>query len=359
MKELFMEILEESSRGKIIIDDEELYIAFNCIVYENDKEVFTSIENDNYPTLIIKDYNIFIKLLEEYLKEEKKISRKIPSYIKEESKDKWILSYLFVNATPEDFKNPEEFIKRKINFLKDNTFDYLNNGIELKLPELFYNSILELKKEKNAISMETPYKITIKIRDKLSNTYDFPSIYYSIDEKGKNKTCYIYSVMVKNKKNIDEQEQKFQKKINRLLYKLNNGLASNEDYNIKGEENIKDVSMSFILAINIFMSLLQKEKIRKVKIVPYLPLRYLSRDIASNNNEELQNRNDSIQYNATNKLIRSFRRIAKQNKNISIELYPYELDEFLTIDIGENREKIENELLETTTNKVSNIGTSK
>ena len=63
----------------------------------------------------------------------------------------------------------------------------------------------------------------------------------------------------------------------------------------KEEEDIKDVSMSFVLSLNIFISLLQKKNIEKIKVVNYLPVSYLARDIAAENSnrvEELQNRNN-------------------------------------------------------------------
>ena len=41
------------------------------------------------------------------------------------------------------------------------------------------------------------------------------------------------------------------------------------------EGNITDVTPSFVLSLNVFMALLQRENIAKVRGVPYLPLRYL------------------------------------------------------------------------------------
>lgn len=59
------------------------------------------------------------------------------------------------------------------------------------------------------------------------------------------------------------------------------------------------------------MSLLQKEGITEVICVPYLKVKYLSRLLVSNNsNTDLQNRGDFIKKNATDKFIRTFRRVA-------------------------------------------------
>ena len=62
--------------------------------------------------------------------------------------------------------------------------------------------------------------------------------------------------------------------------------------------------------------------------------------------ELLQERNNKIQTNITNKFIRTFRRLAEYNKNLEIITYPYETDEFLTMKINFKNQRIENDLLE-------------
>ena len=139
-----------------------------------------------------------------------------------------------------------------------------------------------------------------------------------------------------------------------MLYKLNEGIESYEvseyfDYkegNSKyyPEGNITDVTPSFILSLSVFLSLLQREGIHHLKAIPYLPVRYLSRDIiASEAKEEdtryqLKLRNDKIQENITNKFIRTFRRIAFHTPDVEVLSVPYELSEYLEL-FGENRRK--------------------
>lgn len=344
MKELLLTILKEASTGKVIISGDEWNIGFNSMVLDNNKEIINYDNPSNNSKLIIKDFNKFVELIEEYVKEELSLNRKVPNFSDQKSKIKWIVSYLFVNATTEDFLNPEKFIKRRISFLKDNSF---NNPLEIKLSSTFNNSSIIIEREKCPVSMETPYKITMKLKDGNNSEYNLPSIYYGID----NDTCYIYSIMnKKDQKNMNEQEKKFHNKINRLLYKINDGVT---------DEDLKDVTMSFVFAINIFMSLMQTKGVEKVKIVPYLPIRYLSRDIAANNDELLDKRNDLIQENLTDKLIRTIRRITYHNKDISIELFPYEIDEYMLINIDDRSEQINNLLLEETNRKINNTGRKK
>ena len=73
--------------------------------------------------------------------------RKIPRYLLDNEKDKikYIMAYLFVNATVDDFTNPCAFIKRRMSFLNDDTFSYLNQGIEVDIGTHFFDSKLAIK----------------------------------------------------------------------------------------------------------------------------------------------------------------------------------------------------------------------
>ena len=349
MKEIFLNLIKEAKQGKIMIASDIWPISFNTII---DDEQINYTSSENNITLVINNLSEFLKYIELYVEEVLKKSN-IPTYIvKEEEKIKYIISYLFVNSTTEDFLNPIDCIKRRISFIKDNTFSSFDQEKEIPLEE-FYNSTLTIKKEQSSITMETPYKLTFSLKDN-SNSYLLPSIYYGISD---DKTCYIYAITnPKQKVNISEEERQYQKKINRLLYKINEGITKNDDYQTTEENNIKDVSMSFIFVLNIFITLLQQENIKKIKVVPYLPIRYNSRSQTAKNSsekEKLDERNDNIQTNLTNKLIRTFRRLASQNNNVKIELLPYELDEYLTINLSQE-EKIDNMLLENTTEQIIN-----
>lgn len=371
MKKIFLELVKEACSGKVIVDGEEWPYSFNTIIedkdfYENEK---------NLSTLVIKDLDKLIEKLEEYITLELILERKTLKIYsgKEEDRIKWLISNLFANMTTEDFLNPIAFIDKYMAFLKDKTFDYLDEGITVNLPRV-KDSELEIKREQNNTSMETPNRITLTLKRKGEEltTFKLPSIYYAVREENNKKVCYIYSVMNKDNKKLNESELKFQKQINRLLYKLNDGVVDSEEYyeykealkrkeekEAQGEEvteeiyypegNISDITNSFLFSLNIFMSLLQKEGIETVKVVTYLPVRYNSRAIAAEKSpkkKEFQERNDMIQTNATNKLIRTFRRLAHQNDALEITMYPYEYDEFLTISLRSRDKELDNMLLE-------------
>lgn len=83
-----------------------------------------------------------------------------------------------------------------------------------------------------------------------------------------------------------------------------------------------------------FLSLIKKEDVNEVRGVPYLPLRYLSRDISADlkdgeEREALIERNNSIQRNVTDKFTRTFFRACYHLGEDNLMLVPYALDEFL------------------------------
>jgi len=359
MQNIFYELIKEAANGKIIIDKEEWPIGFNTTIFKDEKEITYNNES-NLSTLIIRNEAKFFELLTEYIMLELEFDRKSPRFVFEEEKNhiKLIIAYLFVNATTEDFLNPENLIKRNINFLKDQTFNELNNSVYLN--GHFFDSEIEIKNIKHSITMETPYKIDISLvkydKDKKLE-YQLPSIAYGIDDK----TCYIYSLInPKSKKEKTLEELQYEKKIKRELYKLNSGVSkfeSSEFFEYKENntdfypENITDVTPSHLLSLIVFLSLLQKKEIENIKCVPYLPLRYLSRDITANNIEDsekriyLQNRNDLIQDNVTNKFIRTFNRAAHHIRELQVLSYPYEVDEFLSFKLTNENHVLNNEIL--------------
>ena len=358
MKEIFYELIKETCNGKVIIDNEEWNYSFNTIIKRDNKEIIRLENNDNNICLIIKNEDNFFKLLEEYIDLELSINRKTLNIINAKDKIKFLIVNLFANGTTEDFINPENFIRRNIKFLKDNTFNYLDKGIEVDVNNILKDSKLEIKRVQNSTMMETPYKLTFTLKNN-EDTHELPSIYYGIVEENGIKKCYVYGILASK----NNENNRFNKKINRLLYKINDGVIDSKEYyeykngesDYYPEDNISDVTMSFVLSLNMFVTLLQSENIKEIKAVPYLPVRYNSRELAAkrNNREDLFERNKSIQTNLTNKFIRTFRRLEAQNKNIEVTLYPYELDEFLTVEVNKSKE-IANKLLDEASKNIEN-----
>lgn len=362
MKELLLEIINEAHNGSIIIDDEPWNCSFNTVL--SNTELF---KEDNMATLVIKDINSFLTLLEEYILLEVDMNRKFYSISKniEKNKIKAIITCLFINATTEDFLNPTDMLRRKIAFIKDKTLDTYEQGKTIKVNNPLINGI-KIKKDTHSLMMETPYKITISVTNEFGIECPLAEISYGIE----NNTCYIYSIMKpKDKKDISKEEQSFQKKVNRYLFKLNEGVLEQESDEFKQykegtldyyPENITDVTQSFVLATTIFFSILQNENITNIKVVPYLPIRYHSRVIAAHNisdetrRQELLERNNRIQENATNKLLRTIRRVDYHFGDSSqILSYPYEQDEYMTLSLTSKEDKLNNQILNEINNSIT------
>ena len=148
MRGIFYELMIEASIGKVIIDDDDWPIAFNTIIEDKNhgKEI---IKDKNISTLRIQNEEKFYSLLEKYIAIELEKNRRTPKFYKDpyKSKIKWLMSYLFINATPEDFLNPEEYIERRIQFLEDNTFSNLKDGIEIPLNSPYQETKLRIQNE--------------------------------------------------------------------------------------------------------------------------------------------------------------------------------------------------------------------
>lgn len=381
MRALFYEVIREAKNGKICIDGEEWGIAFNTIIYENGKQKEEHFNDRNISTLVIKNEERFFSLLEEYIAREIEVNRRCMWFSNNEldTRIKFIISYLFANASTEEFLNPEDMLRRRIDFLDDDSFEYLNEGKIIPLGTTFGSSDIFVQRSSQSVMMETPWKIDISLCKWIDDemvSCPLSDVSYGIREEFGEKVCYVYSMMKpKEKKNSSDREKLFQKRLNRELYKLNEGVLEQESEAFRryknGEEreyqeNVTDVTQSFVLSLSIFISLLQKEGITKIKVVPYLPVRYIGRHLAASNvtdlerQQELHERNKRIQDNCTNKFMRTFRRVAyHMGDDLEMHTVPYEVDEYMTFALKSKSHELNNPLLDEVSNAVLDDDLSK
>ena len=372
MRALFYEVIREAKDGKVRIDGEDWGIYFNTIIYENGKQKEEHFNDRNMSTLVIKDEERFFPLLEEYIVREIELNRKCMWFSNNEldTRIKFILAYLFANASTEEFLDPESMLRRRIDFLDDNSFEYLNEGRTIALGDRFGNSDIFVKRSSQSVMMETPWKMEVSLCKWIDDemvSCPLAEVSYGIREENDEQVCYVYSMMKpKEKRESSDREKLFRKRLNRELYKLNEGVLEQESEAFRryknGEEreyqeNVTDVTQSFVLSLSIFISLLQKEGISKIKVVPYLPVRYVGRQIAASNvsdpelQQELYDRNKRIQDNCTNKFMRTFRRVAyHMGDDLEMHTVPYEIDEFMTFSLKSKSHDLNNPML----NEVSN-----
>lgn len=287
-------------------------------------------------------------------------------------KIKYYLTLVWVNATYEDLRNPVRFIQKYIDFnnnpLFEDEFTYASNIESLN------DADIDVIIKREPANMETPYSFNAQINlfdNGKENNYYLPSICYGIS----GDICYIYSVQ---NSGMFASNPGFEKKIKRLLYKMNENVSSHENEyfkeykrlekqgnNMEDEfypENISDVSVSAILALTVFMDSLNDMGIKNIKVVPFLPIRYKNRkseyekkyqlklkqlkvDEIKELKQNLEEKRLLIQSNLTNKFIRDFMRLKHHFNGIDILSYPMEVDEYLSININ-NMECHNNKLIE-------------
>lgn len=344
-----IEIITSRSENKLDIDS--FSICFNTRIINDGKEFY---ENDEVPLLLIKDKNKFdeylfnyISIYNDYLNNLN--TNKLDMLYPKDSYEnyKYLLALTFFNASPSDFNNPVEYLKNRINFILDETFNKYKNYENISNIEE-WDSLIECKILDNYPSLESPHSLSFRIR-RNDDVFELPKITYGIS----NNIAYVYAVQ--NKKN--KELETYQKKINRNLYSFNKGIVDRKEYyEYKSSdyyaENITDVSMSSLLSITLFLKLLKENNINNIVVVPYLPLRYFEKrittqrslkplelvygkEIIESKNKELNDKRDFNQNNMTNKMLRSFRRVLYQLGNGKI-IMPFEVSEFMHIEINDN-----------------------
>lgn len=321
--------------------------------------------------LCIQDKEKLVNSLYEYMK----IMLSNDSSINKQNiydKIKYYLTLLWVNATYEDLRNPVRFIQKYIDFnnnpLFEDEFTYASNIESLN------DADIDVIIKREPANMETPYSFNAQINlfdNGKENNYYLPSICYGIS----GDICYIYSIQ---NSGMFASNPGFEKKIKRLLYKMNENVSSHESEDFKEykrlekqgnnmedefyPENISDVSVSAILALTVFMDSLNDMNIKNIKVVPFLPIRYKNRkseyekkyqlklkqlkvDEIKELKQNLEEKRLLIQSNLTNKFIRDFMRLKHHFNGIDILSYPMEVDEYLSININ-NMECHNNKLIE-------------
>jgi len=345
-------IVPEAQNGRI--DCFVFYnIAFSTYIVDNDESYICNISNNDLliPTLIIRDKNKFDSLLEEYVTlalsfyddnnfDEDILDYKLYDNKKRICKEKAILALLFANATVEDFNNPINFLEKRINFINNSMEEKHNLGYCEIL-----NTMMQVSIEKDIINNETPYQFVIKILSYDGESYVLPKVKFGISDNN----VYVYAIQ-----NENNQKNQLGKRINRILYKIGEGY-NDGDY-LCDDENLKDISASFLVSLNIFVNYVKTCGYNKIIVPSILVERWNAKKISSilRSNRygysvekmiELEDSQDYLQRNLTNKLIRTFLRLGVHYNNIDIFSFPYEIDSCLHININDERIRCNNTLL--------------
>lgn len=353
-------IVKEAQKGRI-----DCFFYYNIIfstylVEDNIKyEADSSYSDLLIPTLCIKDKEKFDLLLVEYVNkclefyDDSNFASEVISgeYYDDDnkiSKEKVILALLFANATIEDFADPIEFLRKRISFME--------NCQECKY-NLGKSNILDCEIEieicKDKINNETPYQFCVKCISDNFEEYEFPRLKFGLSD-GK---AYIFAIQNSTKNNGP-----LSKKINRKLYKVGEGFCSeNDNYDLYEEGNLKDITPSFVIVANIFISYLENLGIYNFTVQSLLLERWNSKVIANHIKAERKGSYESfydkqleIQSNLTEKFLRTFLRLIFHCDNLSITAYPMEQGFDLHF-VNDGIMRSNNSLLNETANMVNEV----
>lgn len=323
----YNEVIPEAATGRV-----EGYLMFNIAfntILENKALTSQVIKQDRllFPTLIIKNKEEFDKMLILYVSTAVRFydgnfyGEKYETAMKEYIKS--TLALLWSNATSEDFVNPVEFLRNRINFLNDETLTP-KTIVEPKETSI---GVLTTEIKKDQIFNETPYYMEFAI-----NGNPLPVVRFGISDG----TCYIYAIQNITKLTRD-------KRLNRALYGVNKGLdtANEPNDNISNPENLVGITPSTLAAATLAISLLKANGIDNIVIPALLPTRWNAKEIAYNvkgdyllargeDDEDVEefiekshNDHDEIQRNLSDKFIRTFRRLEYHFDNIEVTALPF------------------------------------
>ena len=356
IKDIFYKcIIPEAAMGKINVFF-NYSVVFNTILEEYKKICRSRIQEKDImiPTLVIKNKDAFDELLTTYVKmalnfyDDSNFCSEILDYKLFDKKnmickEKAIMVHMLANMTYEDFNEPIRFLEKRIDFINNHSDESVNLGhSEILDCDLSLNII------KDTINNETPSQIIVSASNG-QDSYEFPSVKFGIS----GDTIYIYAIQKK-----EDVHNSLEKKINRKLYKVGEGFV---DENI--EENPKDITASFLVALNMAINYFKSIGYKKFVVPSVLIVRANSKRLITDrkkmsNEDRLarENKEEMIQTNLTNKLIRTFLRLACHYNNIDIESFPYEIDSSLHIEINECIKEICNNRLLDETGKMANTG---
>ena len=322
------------------------------------------IENTDEPVMVVNDYKQFFENLRQFYEKDIELfflRTGMSGFTRYEKNN--CFEQIWLRATPDDFNNPEEFLAKQVQMINDTTFKKYDEETYLGKLDFLDNNILCVKNGIARTWDENSREIELTIYDKnyydnkelfIRPHYTLPVIRYGIYEKNGKKVCCVGSVQ---NKSDSYKKNNIEKKLNREKYKANEGIT---------EEDIYKVEPKNLLALSIFINMLNKEDITEIEIPSLYVLDY---DYHIKRNEQIllefqkewteekinkypevykeqkyyfersYNKEDLISEIKSERLLLTFRRLLQHYPNGKLLSYPGDVDSFMHLDIP----KIKNE----------------
>lgn len=320
--------------------------------------------NEITPVMVVNDYKKFFEYLRRIYEKhiELHFQRSDMSFFPRWEKEN-LFELIWLRATPVDFNNPEEFLRKQSEMICDTTFDKFNEETFLGKLEFLDNNILCVKNGIGRTWDENSREIEFIIYDKdyynkkdliYRPHYNLPVIRYGIHKKDGKKVCYIGSIQ---NKTYDFKKSDLQKMIDAKRYKVNEGVD---------EEGISQVEPKCILSLSLFVNLLHKEGITDIEVPGLYVLDYeyhekrskrLLKEFNAKWTEEKKQKHpdwyeqelfylnrscgkeDLISQIKSERLIAIVERLIYHYPNINNKSYPGDADSFMHINVPVIRDK--------------------
>ena len=233
--------------------------------FNQKSKLFEAIDNVDYskPVIEVSDYKEFFISLLLYIYKLSTIYDTCDFETMFWNNSGYVLKYLWLRMTPDDFNNVEEFIRKQTKILDDNSFSMFR-----KEKDLNYN--LDDKYCVSAVDDiargydESVKEIKFNLSDK-DEKVSLPVVRYGIYENAGKKICEIGSIQDKSFSLNREKAPNLFKSVNRFKYKLNECVD---------DELIKDVEPNKLLSLLLFTRLLKEKDINYIRVPSMYVLDY-------------------------------------------------------------------------------------
>ncbi len=226
-------------------------------ISNQDIEFLLNGRSENVPTISVNDSIIFFETLTEITNSQIQLYNEYGEQKSARNLLIQILRRIWLRMGVDDISNINLFLNKQLQFVNNRTFD--DYKFEKKVSTFFDYDVSAICTV-NRTWDESTRSMHFKIHDNDSN-YELPKILFDIDN---DNVCYIYGIQ------NDTQENK-DKKIERLLYKLNKGIDEPNQH------------PSRVYAMLQFINLLKQYGITKVRIPGLQVLSYRYHELLSKN----------------------------------------------------------------------------
>lgn len=274
----------------------------------NDKAQFDEL----LVSYVLKAYNFYNKNNFEF------IDKEVEEEFKEEYLIKYIICTLLANATMTDFENPLAFLRSRIALFDNKLISGDNEVLLGTIPSI--DAKLYVEEEQSPINAETPYSLHGSLKFSDGYILELPNVYAGND----GEKYHIYAVQMPSSKYV-EDESSYLKQIRQGYIAKLNGAPEH-----------------YFLAVMVFLGFCNDQEI---EVKPFLIERWNAKRIASykmmSKNygislAEMENKQEKIQHNLTDILIRYFTKIMDVSDGLDCISIPFEEDDIFRIVMNSN-----------------------